>query len=188
MSEKKDGGPTFCGKAGCESLATHRQGHQLLCPRHYRFGQMRAKAKQDGKAVPTLAVLEELAEVQGGYCADCAAPMNWLARAGQASVATLQHYRDRTFALVCRSCNTRHAYMPGDTYRAMPKDHKYCPHCKTAKPVAEFSADRGRSGPLKLKSWCKECSHRAHTDWRVNNRDHYNAKQREGRARRAGAH
>lgn len=184
MTQREDGGPALLKCARCPSLAIRYQGHQWLCALHYRFGQMRAKAKQDGKAVPTH---EQLTAIAGDVCADCGVRMNWLAKSGQTTVATLQHYRDGTFGIVCRSCNTRHAYMPGDSYRDMPKDHKRCPKCEQEKPFSAFAADNGRSGPMKLKSWCKECSGASHTEWQRNNRDHYNAKQRESRAGRRAA-
>lgn len=178
----KDGGPAFCSL--CLNRATHRQGHQWLCPMHYRFGQMCAKAKRSGKAVPGRSDLGEMATFQGGRCADCKTPMNWLAKEGQATVATLQHYRDGTMALACRSCNTRHAYMPGDSFRQIPAQHKFCPQCRAVLPFASFSADNGRSGPMKLKSWCKECSNASQAEWAERNREHVNAKQRERRAAR----
>ena len=114
--------------------------------------------------------------------------MNLLSRAGERErTASLQHYRDGSMAIVCASCNTRHAFMPGDTYRDMPKDHKWCPRCETAKPFLDYATDNGRSGPMKLKSWCKQCSSAAHTQWQRNNREHYNAMQRTGRAARNAA-
>lgn len=168
----------------CDLLAIRLQGHQWLCAMHYRFGQMRAGAKRHGKAVPSHDELAALV-IADGHCADCQVPMNWLAKFGQATVATLQHYRDGSFGIVCRSCNTRHAAMPDDTYRDLPAGHKWCPQCSTAKPLCDYSADNSRSGPMKVKSWCKQCSSASHTEWQRNNREQYNAKQREGRARRA---
>lgn len=172
--------------ARCGELASHKQGRQWLCPKHYRFGQMRASAKRRGLRVPAHQELADLVP-DGMLCPDCKREMNWLGREGQASVASLQHYRDGTLALVCRSCNTRHAFAPGDSFRDAPKDHKHCPKCRLFKPMGDFAADNGRSGQIKLKSWCRSCSHQAHTQWRIENRDYYNAKQREGRSRRAGA-
>lgn len=160
-----DGGPAFpkyCSH--CSDLAVRLQGHQNLCAKHYRFGQMRANAKRHGKTVPTYDKLIELAS-RGLFCADCNVRMNWLAKKGNATVVTLQHYRDGTFGLVCLSCNTRHAYMQGDEYRTMPKDHKQCPHCRTIKPFSEFARDNGRGGVLRLKSWCRLCSSEAHHAW-----------------------
>ena len=168
----------------CAAAASHKQGRQWLCPKHYRFGQMRAAAKRNGKTVPTAADLDELTPSPFD-CQDCGEPMNWLGRDGHTQVATLQHYRDGTHGIVCRSCNTRHAFMPNDDFRGTPKEHKFCPECEAVKPFAAFARDAHRSGPLKLKSWCRVCSGLAHAEWQNNNRDHYNAKQRERRARRA---
>lgn len=172
------------GCARCIEPAARRQGHQWLCSMHYRFGQMRALANRRGLYAPTDRLLQSALR-EGNKCADCERHMNWHGEDGQATVASLQHYRDGSFALVCRSCNTRHAFMPGDSYRDMPKDHKWCPQCRVAKPFAAFAKDNGRSGPMKLKSWCKQCASASHTEWQRNNREQYNAKQREGRARRA---
>ena len=185
MSEKDDGGQAFPVCSTCSAPAVRKQGNQQLCSRHYRIAQMRSVERRAGKVVPTR---EQLEGMLRDTCADCGCVMNLLSHKGeQHRTASLQHYRDGSLAVVCLSCNTRHASMPGDTYRDMPKDHKRCPHCETAKPFSAFAADNGRSGPMKLKSWCKECSSKSHTEWQRNNRDHYNAKQREGRARRANS-
>lgn len=174
----------LCGRGACQSKAARKQGHQWLCEKHYRYGQMRSLAQRRGLYVPSVDVLDSLLR-PGFLCQDCNCRMNWLGKDGQATVATLQHYRDGCCGIVCRSCNTRHAYMPGDTFRQMPKDHKWCPRCKATKPFAMFSTDNGRSGPMKLKSHCKACSDVAQANWREANRDYYNAKQRERRAIRA---
>lgn len=179
-----DGGPAQCSK--CVLVATHRQGHQNLCPKHYRFGQMRALAKRRGKEVPTIEALETISSF-GLICPDCNRPMNWLAKDGQSTVASLQHYRDGTISIVCRSCNTRHAFMSGDSYCDMPANHKLCPKCKQVLAAEEFYSDAGRTGSIRRKSWCRSCSGEAHKQWRMKNRDYYNAKQREGRARRNAA-
>lgn len=185
--KSNNGGPAFpCGRGLCRESAVRRQGHQWLCAKHYRFGQMRALATRRGLYAPSDHILERLIR-PGLICPDCGRAMNWLSADGQPTVISLQHYRDGSCGLVCRSCNTRHAHMPGDTYRDMPKDHKWCPKCERTKPFASFSSDNGRSGPMKLKSWCKECSNAAHAEWQRNNREHYNAKQREGRAARRPA-
>lgn len=168
----------------CSASASHYQGHQWLCPKHYRFGQMRANAKRRGLLVPSHDDLVQMVP-KGMHCPECHIVMNWLGRDGQTYVATLQHYRDGQMAIVCRSCNTRHAFAPGDTFRDTRKDHKFCPQCLTFRPFTEFYADKSRSGPMKLKSWCRDCSHQSHTIWRTKNREYYNEKQRENRARRS---
>jgi hypothetical protein len=146
---------------------------------------MRATAKRAGKMVPTR---EQLESMLRDNCADCGVMMNMLSKDGERErTASLQHYRDGSLGIVCTSCNTRHAFMPGDSFRDMPKDHKRCPRCEIVKPFASFSIDRGRSGPMKFKSWCKSCASASHTEWQRKNREHYNAKQREARAARRAA-
>ena len=49
-------------------------------------------------------------------CPECGTAMNWFTADGASTVATIQHYRDGTIAIVCKSCNTRHAFMDGDSY------------------------------------------------------------------------
>lgn len=180
---KENGGPALCSV--CGEVATMKQGHQSLCDKHYRFGQMRVHAKRHGKSVPSRDELEAITP-KDLVCPDCSKKMNWRGVDGRSTVASLQHYRDGSYGIVCRSCNTRHAFMHDDTYREMPKDHKQCPQCNLIKPHTEFAADNGRTGPMKLKSWCKSCSSKSHTEWQRNNREHYNDKQREGRANRSG--
>lgn len=181
---KGTGGPvSICGKQGCYEVAVRKQGHQYLCAKHYRFGQMRVNAKRRGLAVPSHEQLHSLVN-SNLSCPDCSRQMNWLSADGMASVASLQHYRDGSFGIVCRSCNTRHAYMPGDTYLDIPNDHKFCPSCQISKLRSEFYCDSGRSGELKTKSHCKECSNKSAENWRIKNREYYNEKQREYRATR----
>ena len=167
----------------CECDATIKQGNQHLCDKHYRFGQMRASAKRNGKVVPTHEQLEEL--VSGGMgCPDCGVQMNWRSKDGMSTVASLQHYRSGRIGIVCLSCNVRHDAMEGDSYCDMPKDHKRCPSCLETKPALEFYMDIGRTGPLKRKSICKQCSNEKTKQWQERNRDEYNAYQRAYRAKR----
>jgi hypothetical protein len=144
---------------------------------------MRVNAKRRGLSVPSHDLLHSLVS-DGFKCPDCEREMNWLSEDGMSSVASLQHYRDGSFGIVCRSCNTRHAHMPGDSFRDTPESHKYCPKCKLSKHRDEFYSDHGRSGELKTKSHCKECSDKSIESWRISNREKYNEKQREYRERR----
>ena len=170
----------------CDAPAVRKSGHQYLCAKHYRFGQMRHTSKYHGKIAPTRAELEEMpgANLE---CPECGTAMNWFTADGASTVATIQHYRDGTIAIVCKSCNTRHAFMDGDSYREMPKDHKLCPACKTIKPLSEFALDASRSGPAKRTSRCRTCYGEANKLWRESNREKYNAKQRAYRAKRKAA-
>lgn len=167
----------------CDEEAVIKQGHQWLCVKHYRFGQMRANAKRYGKKVPAHADMEIMKGVDL-VCPDCQVQMNWRSRDGHCTVASLQHYRDGSMAIVCRSCNTRHAYMEGDSYIDMPKDHKRCPSCGEVKPYGMFYTDNGRSGALRKKSTCAPCSDAIVNEWKEKNREQYNENQRKYRARR----
>lgn len=155
----------------------------MLCDMHYRFGQMRANAKRHGKTIPTR---EQLSQMSGAslICPDCNVRMNWRAKDGQNTVASLQHYRDGSMNIVCRSCNTRHAFMPEDSYREMPKDYKLCPTCKTIKPLFEFTKDNYQAGHVKRKRKCRSCSDKLVNQWKEKNRDKYNEYQRAYRAKR----
>jgi hypothetical protein len=133
----------------CMSPAARRVGTSWMCTMHWRFFQMRTQAKRTGQLAPTL---EQLEAMPTDVCPDCGKRMNWLTKEGSASVATLQHYRDGTFGIVCKTCNTRHAFMPGDSYRAMPKDLKWCRRCEQAKPLADFPGTYCRSCGGRLRA------------------------------------
>ena len=167
----------------CECDATMKQGNQYLCDKHYRFGQMRASAKRNDKEVPTHEQLAALVSREMN-CPDCGVQMNWRSKDGKSTVASLQHYRSGQIGIVCLSCNTRHAAMDGDSYCNMPKDHKRCPCCLETKPAFDFSVDNGRSGTIKRKSICKQCSDVKVNQWKERNRNEYNAYQRAYRAKR----
>lgn len=170
-----------CSRCNQESVI--KQGNQMLCEKHYRFGQMRQSARRNGKLVPSHLDLESMAPNEM-LCQDCGVKMNWRGRDGRETVASLQHYRDGSMAIVCLSCNTRHASMTGDSYRDMPKDHKLCPSCKCIRPIPEFSKDSGRTGIARRKSACRACSGEKVKKWKEENRDEYNAYQRAYRAKR----
>ena len=148
----------LCARCGAD--ASHYQGHQWLCPKHYRFWQMRATARRRDLYAPSHDELERMT-ASSMNCWDCGRPMNWLSRDGTDSVASLKHYRDGEIGLVCRSCSTRHTFAPGDSYREQPKDHKYCPSCKTLKPFTEYDLTRGR-GIYGNNSYCKSCADITH--------------------------
>ena len=170
-----------CSRCGQDSVI--RQGNQMLCGKHYRFGQMRQSARRNGKITPSHEDLEAMVPI-GFICGDCGVQMNWRSKDGRSTVASLQHYRDGSLAIVCLSCNARHASMDGDSYRDMPKDHKRCPSCSVIKCHSAFSVDSGRTGKLKRKSICKDCSDKKVSQWKERNRDEYNKYQRDYRAMR----
>lgn len=164
----------------CDQPAARRQGRIWLCAKHYRFQQMRTRAKRDGKVVPSYSELEAMSTV----CLGCAGQTHWLVSDGpRPRQATLQHDRSGRMLLLCLACNTRHTAHPGDEFYDVPSDHKRCGACKTVKPFSSFVTDRSR--PIGLKSSCRECSCEHHREWVGRNREHVNTKQRERRARRA---
>lgn len=173
-----------CDKEGCLDTSVIKQGHQMLCPKHYRFGQMRAFAKRLGKYAPSNDELQGIFDSQGMACIDCGREMNWRMSEGKCTVLSLQHYRDGSLAFVCLSCNTRHASMPADTFCHMQSDHKLCPACGKVKHGSEFTKDNSRSGELRRKSRCRSCSDELANRWRESNREKYNAYQRAYRAKR----
>lgn len=180
MTDKpKDGGPAFTCK-WCDAPAVRKQGRIWLCPKHYRFQQMRVRARRYGKAVPKYSALNGMVAALGQefQCPACRRSMNWLGADGQSTVATLQHDRDGTMRLLCRACNTRHGAYPNDEFYALPDGHKRCPRCKRILPLTDFWVDRGARWQNK-KTYCKECSNAYHREWA--------RKQRERRAVHARA-
>lgn len=158
MIDKDDGGPAC---AWCDKPSHIKQGRIFLCAAHYRMSSMRARAKRDGKYVPSLGVLETLAENM--KCDGCGEEMHWLRSDGARLQATLQHDRDGLVRLLCLSCNTRHAQHPGDTFYNVPDGHKLCQGCKEVLPHASFWKDRSR--PIGLKSYCKSCAADRYRKW-----------------------
>lgn len=179
MAEQNDGGPAFC--AWCPRVAFRKQGRQWLCVIHYRFQSMRTTAKRKGKSVPEYADLFNLIPPDMA-CPACRRAMVWTQAEGAARVVTLQHNRDGSHALICLSCNTRHAALPGDSFYDLPDGHRRCPGCEQTLPVASFATDRARSSGL--KTYCRECANERHNKWADANRDRLNAEQRKRRAAR----
>lgn len=178
---KKDSGSTvLCGRGICQNEAVRCQGHQNLCEVHYRFGQMRVRAKRDGKAVPSHGHLVDLLfQLPLDFsCPHCKRVMKWM-RDGNSSSSqvTLQHYRSGKFGLICLACNCRHAAMPADEFVDLSVSQKRCPGCKIIKDFSDFTTDSlGRWN--NKKSYCKSCSHDRHRKWVVENKSKYNEYQR----------
>jgi rubredoxin len=183
MSKIETGGPAFPMCACCLHTSVIQQGHQWLCAKHYRFGQMRANAKRRGKVIPTVSDLESML-TRDFKCPECNRQMNWRSTEGKETVASLQHYRDGRLGIICLSCNARHAAAPGDSFSDYPKDHKYCPRCQMFKKDSEYTKDNSRSGTRRIASWCKPCKDKSVTEWKANNRDKYNEYQRAYREKR----
>lgn len=173
-----------CAKCGAPAVVV--QGRQWLCQKHYRLGQMRANAKRRGKSVPSLAEIEALIP-PNMQCRHCLRIMPWLGRYDRSAVASLQHYRDGSLGIICRSCNTRHASMPGDTFNDLPLRHKMCPACRTIQPDAAFCRDAHKAGVLQRRPICRACSTIAHGLWAAKNREHLRLYNRERALRQTRA-
>lgn len=179
-----DGRKIKCNRCGADGT---RRGTSTMCDMHYRFMRMRTQALLSNKTVPSYAELEAVVDPEM-LCADCKQFMPWFAKDGSRTVASLQHYRDGTYGLVCRSCNTRHHYMPGDSFRELPPLSKWCSQCKVVMPASNFHANNGRDGgPLKLQSWCNACRLAHSNRWWANNRELCNMRQNARRAAKTAA-
>lgn len=140
-----------CGGAGYRG-----NRNSVYCLRHSRFIVMRENCVARGVVVPPIKTLEKMVK-RNMRCADCNRVMTWTRGEDACRVLTLQHYRDGTLGFVCASCNVRHAAMPGDTYRAMPKDHKRCFRCEEIKPFAMFSNSKWAKNEAKITADCRSC-------------------------------
>lgn len=155
----------------CGDVTVKRHGRSNMCAKHVRFSQMQKTARQDEKYVPPIYELESLVPADM-VCPDCGVLMHWIDDDNRAAGAILQHYRDNTLGIVCASCNTKHGLMPGDSYRELPEGHKYCPTCKTIKPLDMFYVRRDGVKEYPMTK-CKPCNRAAHKKWREANPTKY---------------
>ena len=150
--------------------------------RHLRFSGMRSGARRHGKYVPTIKELNVLVP-SDMKCVVCKRRMVWFARHDRTRVMTLQHDRNGRLRMICKSCNTRHYYYPGDSFYSVPRDQKRCFRCEAIKPLGAFPHQhherwKNRSG------MCRVCAVDAWREWRNRNRDHRNAYLRRRRQER----
>jgi hypothetical protein len=165
-----------CSRCGIQSVRI--QGHQHLCEKHYRFGQMKASAKRHGKPVPSNMDLEEMClSLTEMRCPTCGRTMNWMGVNGRATVATLQHDRSGLMRILCLSCNTRHASFKGDTFYINDDKTRMCPNCKKTMDRTSFCVDRS-SRWLNTNTYCRSCRNEMQRRWVSNNREVYNEKRR----------
>lgn len=152
-----------CSRKGCTEIGLYKIGiNSYYCPKHYRFREMRGKAQQGYKTVPSWDECEEMLQPclnekgELGKCPYCRRQMRWKCGNNKKRSATisLQHNHDGTMGLICTSCNAGHGPSKlGDAYLDIPTDEKYCPDCDEIKLRAQFPKNRvWRNGPI-----CKEC-------------------------------
>lgn len=156
-----DGGQAFvCAR--CHKDAYIKQGRQWLCKKHYRFGQMIAKANSNNKVAPTHETLESLSDDMD--CFGCGREMVWLSKEDASRVVSLQHDRNGDIRFLCRSCNSRHARYEGDQFYKIPDGMAMCHDCKEMKNESEFATDNRKVN--RRKTYCRPCSARRHKSWR----------------------
>ena len=160
----------------CAGTALRKQGHIWLCKKHYRFQQMRVRAKRFNSFVPTYQQLQEMLPADM-KCVGCARRMVWLSSEDASRVLSLQHDRSGGVRFLCRACNTRHAARVGDSFYKLSIGEKFCPGCNAALPLSAFSTDN--SGRWKNRNtYCRECRTARHAAWVSENRSRENAKRR----------
>ena len=140
----------------CNNEATVSYARNLYCPMHARFAQMRASSKYFGKEPPSYEWLHRNIS-KDMICPVCGIKMNWQAKDGRASIITIQHDRDGEMRLICMSCNSKHYFMPGDSFFKLPNGHRYCRRCDQVLPLENFS---------KRASYCKICNCERSAEWR----------------------
>lgn len=175
--------------ARCTQCGEPSQGaydNWSLCVKHSRYRQMRTAAQSNGKLVPTQKQLVDLTP-KDMTCPDCGVEMTWLKRDSPRKVATLQHYRDGTLAIVCMSCNAKHGHSVGDIYREIGPNFKLCRACKNILPVLDFTRKRDKNGPWYYKNLCKKCNREQMRKDHATHRDYRNARQRFRYAERKAA-
>lgn len=122
--------------------------------KHKALSMMLARAKQWGKAVVSRDQLEAMVPLDM-RCPACSREMTWKRSEGGGRTATLQHDRGGSIRILCSTCNTRHARLPGDMFYELPPDQKYCRGCAQKLPRSAFPVDARRPGVQ--RSRCREC-------------------------------
>ena len=145
--------------AECDLEAVKWLGYYRYCAVHYRKLRVRAAARQDGKTVPSVAVVDQLfADVlaNGMVCECCKRVMGWLRVDAGNCTASLQHDHGGGYRIICLACNKRHASYAGDSFYSLKPGHKQCHACKVVKPLSDFhNSSRGWLGKTQR---CRSCT------------------------------
>lgn len=158
-----------------------------LCPKHLRLRYMTALAHTRGLPAPSLEEFNSMFEATNGMiCPDCGKKMTMFKSDGNAAdTMTLQHYRHKPMGLVCQSCNTRHAFMEGDSFCDLPKGMKRCPGCKQILPFSAFRREPEKVGRfMNRRAVCRPCDNKRNASWIKRNRERYNENRRRMRERK----
>ena len=178
-------GKITCSQCECE--ATYVDKNRRYCDKHYRLNQMRQDSWTRRGVKHTAKELEALLPVDM-KCPRCKVDMIWRRLQKQKGIAnqiTIQHWDNGAVGFLCHRCNSQHGSMDDESFSSMPKDHKFCPKCKSIKHESMFCFKSSRA-LLKRNSICRECGSVASKDWRSKpeNKEHVNAYQRAYRLKR----
>ncbi len=139
----------------CNREGTHPAGGSFYCDRHFRFRQMRQRARAHGKTVPAWDELDSLVP-SGLACRVCRRQMRWFRKdGGFNSVITLQHDNDGTHRLICGLCNNRYERYGNALYTLDP-GLKKCSACRAYFPLTGFHKCVGSWDGV--RSSCKTCA------------------------------
>ncbi len=150
----------ICSRKDCNKIGEYRcDKYYFYCPKHYRFRQMRDKARQKNKFIPTVDECEILLLVwcHDFKCSICNIKLKWHSDInGIKNVVSLQHNNNGTVMFICYSCNAAHGNSKlGDKYFDLKDNEKYCPKCNKILNKNEFSKSIATKD--KLNGICKEC-------------------------------
>jgi len=151
----------FCKRKNCDHAGKYRHAENcFFCPKHYRFRQMRHKAQQNKKYVPTWDECDILLYIwcPNFKCLICNVKLEWHADInGLKNVISLQHNNDKTVIFICQGCNAAHGHSRlGDYYFKVPLNKKYCPRCDKILLKNNFSKNVTRRD--NLHGYCRKCN------------------------------
>lgn len=142
----------------CELEGQKRNGYRIACRKHQRMYGMRLHAKSEGKYVPSYDELERIWP-EPFVCFVCHELMTLGGFSGHRKhVASLQHNRDSTIAIICVSCNFKHGVTlcpERQFYDELNASNKFCPRCKQIKLRNNFYTSKGET--CGLSGYCKQC-------------------------------
>lgn len=129
-----------------------------MCVVHRRLARMIMGSIVRGMPCPPMDEMEKMIP-DGMVCGDCGCEMIPYVPAGQDATRrmVIQHYRSGDIAIVCHSCNSRHARLPGDKFLEVGPDEKWCRRCDRILKLDGFYKNSASTGYKGASSYCKEC-------------------------------
>lgn len=138
---------------------------------------MSYNSAKNGKAFVSTKTIIKLLESSNMLCHGCGQQMVWFAKENTRRVMSLQHNKDGTLELICRSCNTRHSFCPEDSYYTCDPNLQFCRRCKQWKPLVNFGHKTSKIN--KRESYCYQCNSDYANAWNKLHREAINTRRRE---------